>query len=211
MNAYQIYDSASGLFTGAALSCDADQLAINVPDGFSCLVGSYDVLSQRVDITSGSVIDYQPPQASADHVWNTATKRWEHIEPLASLQAKSINKPYADIDAVVRDAVGNRTEEYKAAEADARAYRAAGYAGAVPPSVDCFAQHNPTGIVQTGQWAADDIIMRADAFAVAKLAMRQMRFSSQSAMRSATTSAELDAAVAGWTSFIAQIRAQLGL
>lgn len=143
--------------------------------------------------------------------WNNGEPEFRETAILTDLIVAALEKPRTDINAVVWDAVGNLTDEYKDAEADARAYKATGYAGAAPPSVDCYAQHNPTGSVQTGQWSADDIIMRADAFAIAKLAMRERRFASQSVMRGATTLAELDAAVAAWNSFIAQLRAQLGL
>lgn len=143
--------------------------------------------------------------------WNNGSPIWFDPRTVVGVRSAAIAKTYADVDAVVWDAVGNRTEEYKEAEADARTYKAGSYVGNAPDSIACYALHNPTGVEQTGRWAADDIIARADAFASAKLAMRENRFASQSAMRAATTLAELDAATAAWTSFITGLRTQLGL
>jgi hypothetical protein len=127
------------------------------------------------------------------------------------MREAAIAATYTDVDKVYADAVGNRTEEYKDAEADARAYKAAGYAGDVSGYVSDYALHNPTGAAQSNQWAAEQIIARADAFAAAKLSMRSQRFASQAAMRAAGTPEELAAAVAEWDEFIAGVRADLGL
>lgn len=130
---------------------------------------------------------------------------------LAALREAAIAKTYLDVDKVTFDAVGNRVEEYKVAESAARAFRDVGYVGEVDISVSAYAQHNPTGEQQTNQWAADQIIERADAFRAAQDALRVQRFASQAAMRAATTAEELAAAVAAWNEFIVQIRADLGL
>jgi len=59
----------------------ADHEPIEVPDG-----RRFDHLSQRVDVaqlrggehaTAAHLVDYQPPQPSADHEWNASTKRWQ--------------------------------------------------------------------------------------------------------------------------------------
>jgi len=132
-------------------------------------------------------------------------------EGFAASVIAAISRTYADVDRVYADAVGNRTEEYKDAEADARAFAAAGYTGTPSDYVHDYALHNPTGSAQTDQWAADQIIARADAFAQAKLAMRSTRFASQAAIRAAATPDDLNAAVATWNGFIASLRTQLGL
>lgn len=130
---------------------------------------------------------------------------------LPPLIEAAIAATYLDVDGVYRDAVGQRGPEYLDAEADARAFVAAGYAGEVSPYVSEFALHNPTGEAQTDQWSADSIIARADAFKGAKMAMRNTRFVRQAEMRTATTTAALQAAVGSWNGFIAGLRAQLGL
>jgi hypothetical protein len=130
---------------------------------------------------------------------------------LEALKSAAIAKCYTDVDSIYVDAVGNRTEEYKDAEVEARAFAAAGYTGTASDYVHGYTLHNPTGEVQTDQWAANQIIQRADAFANAKLAMRNQRFASQSAMRAATTPAELTSAVDVWSNFISNLRTQLGI
>lgn len=122
-----------------------------------------------------------------------------------------IDSTYRDVDAIYADAVGNRTPEYTAAEVDAQSYKDAGYAGAVPYSVQCFADHNPTMTAQTPQWAADQILARASALRSAQTALRSGRFVWQEAMRDATTPEELATAVAGWDALVASTRASLGL
>lgn len=154
--------------------------------------------------------------ALVDGVW---TQQWEVTalpveqvtQQLEATKNAAITRTYADVDRVYDDAVGNRTEEYKDAEADARAFAAAGFTGTAPSSITSFAQSNPTGAVQSNQWAAEQIIARADAFASAKLSMREKRFEQQAAMRAATNQAQLDAAVSAWQSYITTLRAQLGL
>jgi hypothetical protein len=80
MNTYSIYNTSSGLFTGVAIRCNTEHLDINVPDGCSCLLGSYDHLSQKVDVATGEVIAYQPPQPSNNHRWDANTKRWVYVK-----------------------------------------------------------------------------------------------------------------------------------
>jgi hypothetical protein len=130
---------------------------------------------------------------------------------LAALRTAALAKTYTDVDAVVRDAIGNRAEEYKDAAAAARAYAAAGYEGEVDEGISSYALFNPTGEAQANQWAAEQIIARADAMDTAKRSMRSKRFEHQAAMRAASTPEELDAAVAAWDAFIVETRASLGI
>lgn len=165
------------------------------------------------ELTPEITPDWAHPTPTSAVRWEDAwaAPQWVETAALADRAVAAVARCYPDIDAVYDDAVGNRTEEYKDAESDARAFKAAGYAGTASDYVHDFALHNPTGSVQTDQWAADQIIARADAFASAKLSMRSQRFASQAAMRAAATDADLAAAVSAWDSFIATTRANLGL
>lgn len=131
--------------------------------------------------------------------------------PLIDRTNAAIAKTYIDVDAVYEAAIGRRATEYADAESEARAYAAAGYTGVAGEYVAGFARRNPTGIVQTSQWAAQQIMGRADAFNNAALSMRTTRFDRQADMRAATTAAELATAVTAWNNFIATTRAQLGV
>lgn len=147
------------------------------------------------------------PTPTARLMWVDDTMVWVEHAVLADLQAAAYAKCFDDINAVVWDAVGNLTEEYKDSLVEALAYVAAGYVDDAPPMVACYADKEG----QSGPWAADDIIARAHAFQSAKVAMRVHRMARQKEMSAATTLAELDTAVATWDSFIALLRAQLGL
>lgn len=161
----------------------------------------------------GGPVDWSTkPSESSELVQQTdGTLLWVETATLASLQVDAIARTYPDVDAVYEAAIGRRATEYAEAEADARAFAAAGYTGDTTQYVTGFAQSNPTGVAQTNEWAARQIIGRADAFKQAQLAMRNTRFVRQADMRAATTYAELQTAVAGWNTFIAQLRASLGL
>ncbi|MDY0965432.1 hypothetical protein [Massilia sp. CFBP9026] len=189
---------------------------------------TYDAVGR---LTGGFLQEVQP-EHEASHIevhesvrinWTAfrATSERTGVEPIdtpvddaAILRAKvekAIAQTYSDVDAVTFAAVGNRAEEYKDAEAAARAFAAAGYVGDVDVGVASYAQFNPTGQEQNLQWAADQIIQRADVFAQAKLAMRTERFAHQAAMRSAANADELGAAVSAWDAFIAATRTSLGV
>ena len=45
-------------------------------DGRGVVEGHHDHLSERVDLVTGAVVDYQPPQPDADHEWHAASRRW---------------------------------------------------------------------------------------------------------------------------------------
>jgi hypothetical protein len=80
--AFRFYDEVTGVIHERSIVTDTDAVtaakfaALNAPRGHVAIEGQYDHLSQRVDIATSTVIDYQPPAPSADHEWNTATKRW---------------------------------------------------------------------------------------------------------------------------------------
>lgn len=136
---------------------------------------------------------------------------WEEVSPLDDLKAEAIARTYPDVDAVYDAAIGRRTSEYERAEEAARAYKAAGFTGPVSDYISGHARSNPTGQHQTDEWAAQQIIERADAFRWAELQMRNVRFDRQADMRAATTHDELQTAVAAWDGFISWLRVQLGL
>ena len=133
---------------------------------------------------------------------------WVDTQVLADAIDAAVAKCYPDIDAVYADAIGNRAVEYTDAETDARAFIAG---GAVTENVSSFAVSNPTGQPQTNQWAAEQIIARADAFKTAQVAMRTQRFDTQSAIRACASLATLAQVVYLWDQFITNLRTQLGL
>lgn len=189
-------------------------------DASKNLTQAYDVGDGDMPVRDGFIYRVLTTAPSWVHPTPTSVLQWQdawdapqwvETAALADRINAAVARCYPDIDAIYADAVGNRTEEYRDAESDARSFKAAGYVGTVSDYVHDFALHNPTGTAQTDQWAADQIIARADAFASAKLSMRSQRFASQAAMRAAATNADLDSAVSAWNSFIATTRQNLGL
>ena len=71
------YDRATGLFSSRHVLCDEHSIAANTPAGFAVIEGRYDHLAQRIDVTTGQVVDYVPPAPDADHEWNADAKRWQ--------------------------------------------------------------------------------------------------------------------------------------
>jgi hypothetical protein len=75
---WAFFDPVTGLFAGRTYGgSSVEGLKNNTPEGCAAIEGMYDHLAQRVDIITGEVVDYQPPQPSADHEWNADTKRWQ--------------------------------------------------------------------------------------------------------------------------------------
>jgi hypothetical protein len=139
-------------------------------------------------------------------------QRWVEMGPLEQLKAEAVARTYADVDAVYDAAIGRRATEYASAEAAAREYLATEMKPSVVSGyITGHARSNPTGQQQTNEWAAQQIIERADAFRWAELQMRNVRFDRQTDMRGAATPDELAAAVGTWSDFITWLRATLGL
>src|SRR5689334_24997010 len=80
---FHYYDRETGEIHALAtvINCPTDKTdavaAANAPPGHAPLEGRFDRHSQRVNLSSGCVEDYQPPPPSDDHEWNAATKRSE--------------------------------------------------------------------------------------------------------------------------------------
>jgi hypothetical protein len=126
---------------------------------------------------------------------------------LAEQQAAAIRRIDADADAIYGAVLGNRGEEYKAAEADARAFQAAGYADDVPAGVASWVAASG----MSAQGAADDILATAEAWRGAMAQIRANRLARKKAVEAAADQAGIDAAMAAWAGFVAATREALGV
>jgi len=126
---------------------------------------------------------------------------------LLTLKQQSVKQIDNDADEIYRAALGDRSTEYAQAEADALAFKAAGYTGDVPASVAAWAQ--ATG--KSAQWAADDTLATATTWRNAQAAIRQNRLMRKEAVRQATTADEVRGVLAQWAGFRIFIREALGL
>lgn len=140
-------------------------------------------------------------------VQDAATPAASQAAALSASKAALLIKIDADVDAIYRAAIGERGPEYDLAESQATAFKAAGYAGAVPSSVQAWA----TAKGWTAQQAADDILAMASQLNSARDAIRAARLLRKEQARTATTAVVLDTVRAQWTGFVAAIRAALGI
>jgi hypothetical protein len=88
MRMVSYYDNVTGLFNGdQVIVSDNAAIESHTPAGHTAIDGHYDSLSQRIDLATGQVVDYQPPPPSPDHEWNVESKRWELSAAIATKQA----------------------------------------------------------------------------------------------------------------------------
>jgi len=79
MKAHTVYDAATGVLLRVVM-CPESQLAANVREKEASIEGDFDTQSNRVDLKTGEVVDYQPPQPSPDFEWDEDVKRWKLSE-----------------------------------------------------------------------------------------------------------------------------------
>ena len=83
---FHFYHKDSGAFAEHVYSASEPELALNTPADHVAFEGSYDHLSQRVNVTTGAVEDYQPPAPSTDYEWDTQVRRWQLNPEVAAAQ-----------------------------------------------------------------------------------------------------------------------------
>lgn len=96
---FHFYDPATGLFSGRSYSGPEDGLIDNTPVGLSSIEGDVDHASQRVNLATGEIEDYQPPSPGADFAWEAQSKRWA-LTDRAARAAHKRAKAKASIEAL---------------------------------------------------------------------------------------------------------------
>ena len=90
MKQYSFYHKETGVIHPKHFTTtDPTQLKGNTPTDHIAIEGSHDELSKRFDLTSKTIVEYQPPAPSADHVWNPEAKRWQLSSAAADRIARS--------------------------------------------------------------------------------------------------------------------------
>ena len=112
-----------------------------------------------------------------------------------------------DTDAINTAVMGSRAQEYELAEQHAQEYKAAGYTGTVPSSVQSWA----TAKSWTATQAADDIVATAGGWRAAQAAIRAARLLRKEQVRNAADTAGITTAMTAWAGFVAYMRGQLGV
>lgn len=81
------YDLQTGVFSGQSLGGPAQWVDSSVPAGVGAWSGSVDPLSQRVDLSSGALVDFQPGKPTDTELitwhWDEATRRWVEKKTIA--------------------------------------------------------------------------------------------------------------------------------
>ena len=82
MNTYSLYNIASGAFidkrfSGKSAAVVADMMDMHPNCAF--ILGEYDALCERVDLTTGTVVDYIPQQPGPRYQWDASAKRWLYV------------------------------------------------------------------------------------------------------------------------------------
>lgn len=86
MTTWSFYNAGSGLFVGKVFRGSLETLAQNNPDGFLAMEGEYDHLSKRVDLATGGIVEYVPPQPA-----NTPENTWSWSAPIKRWTASKTN------------------------------------------------------------------------------------------------------------------------
>lgn len=80
MSEWSFYDPETGLFDGRRFSGSQRMLEANTPAGRCARAGAFDHLSQRIDLDTDEVTDYQPPAPPDTEFetfgWDADIKRW---------------------------------------------------------------------------------------------------------------------------------------
>lgn len=78
MKFVSFYHKETGLLHNTQLTASDDDLVeLNTPADYIAIDGHHDPDQYRVDVSTGELVDYQPPQPTINHEWNTDTRRWQ--------------------------------------------------------------------------------------------------------------------------------------
>jgi len=139
----------------------------------------------------------EAPTPTSEYMWTDAGPVWVERAPLDDLVAAAIDRidSAADTARMAVIAKQTNTPEYQRAEAQARAFKAAGYpVGEVPRNVAGWAAAKWRDEL-TAQAAADDIIATADRWYELLDDIRDMRLAAKEDVRHAADAIEVAARV----------------
>jgi hypothetical protein len=115
---WSFYVEADGLFLPIVMTLpNSAARDANTPPGAIAIEGAHDYLCQRVDLATGQIVDYQPPEPAATQwatwAWADTVRRWRPVPTLAALQ-RAANEPLlaqlAELDAKLVRPAGEITE-----------------------------------------------------------------------------------------------------
>ncbi len=92
------FDASTGFFTGRSFdgSAGLTELAMMLQPGHDLMPGTFDHLSQRVDVASGQVVDFQPAAPTDDElrtwVWSPQARRYQAVPTLLGRKAPLLER-----------------------------------------------------------------------------------------------------------------------
>lgn len=108
---FSFYDKTTGEIKPLSFRAPNDaHVQANTPPNCEVIEGRFDHLSQRVDLDSGEVVDYIPPQPSDDHEWNNETKRWV-LSAKAQLAVSKDRQARAEIERLEQQSMRSIREQ----------------------------------------------------------------------------------------------------
>ena len=199
ISTFSAYDPLTGLFDGSHFIGTVSNLPgmLIVKPNTSYIMGEHDKLSQRVDLTTGEVVDYIPPQPAPSFSWDAATKRWAYVASAAELlhdaqesAMKTVNESFATRLSWVR--IGYPDDEvssWSKQEGEARAWTANNAAPTPLLTAIAAARGVPLDVL------AGKVIQKADLFAAASGALIGARQHAEDRIGAAATPADVEAII----------------
>jgi hypothetical protein len=89
MKRVTVVDRATGLAKRRLTLPACAAVERSIEEGETWVEGHIDPLSQRLDLASGKVVDYQPPAPDENHLWNATAKRWQKSPERVELERAS--------------------------------------------------------------------------------------------------------------------------
>lgn len=85
---WSLYDETTGAFLGRGIiGPDEAHLQRNLEAGVAAMEGEHDHLSKRVDLATGTVVEWQPDSPGPDYTWDATTLRWVVAPDVAAKDA----------------------------------------------------------------------------------------------------------------------------
>jgi hypothetical protein len=95
MRKVYLYDKKTGLFSGRSFEYSGpdfdDAVTANTPQGDAWIEGDFDPATKRVDLGTGRIMEYQPPQPDEDYELSTDTGRWVKRADVARWERDRMN------------------------------------------------------------------------------------------------------------------------
>ncbi len=165
---------------------------------------------------NATLVDATLPRLWSGAVWSYLDGVWavsdaaRYAEMLGIAKAAFIRSIKSEAGALTAQVLQGLGSEYEIAEAEATAFKAAGYPATVPLSVaDEVESKAAKGITITATVACNNILTSATEWRQAQAVLRRNRLTATSAAEVAVDAAELDVITANWYEFITAMRTTL--